>query len=241
MYTTKSIHKNINTNYPQVYNTVGDPYKSNLDELPGRWKQKQFVTQRYPKNSHNGFFVKLEYDSAPYTELAEPYLKTQPLETRKLGFGSKDAFKSSEFTSTKATERYRDMVRQESKFKDRYRDKTKEKELSEQLGRVPREPPRDKQGNKLKEIKFLYDIGRTNVTPFDPNSSRDSFYKIPKHAPVDPTLKGKDPIRRLGSHRPVSTTYGEMAWNHKYEAPQYGQPHCVNKFFDKGHLECKGF
>jgi hypothetical protein len=241
MYSTKSIHKNINPNYPQDYNTV-DPYSSNHDELPERWKSKQFVTQRHPKNAHNGLFSKLEYDSAPYTEFEDSFKNTQPLETRKLGFGSKDAFKCSEFTNTKAMERYRDFIRHESKLMDRYRDKTKEKELLERYGQVSiRETPRDKQGLKLKEPKFLYDIGRTHVTPYDPNSSRASFYKIPKNAPVDPSWKGVDPIRRLGPHRPVSLTYGEMAWSHKYEAPKHGMSNCVDKFFDRGHLECKGF
>lgn len=241
MYSTKSIHKNINPNYPQDYNTV-DPYTSNRDELPERWKLKQFVTQRHPKNAYNGLFSKLEYDSAPYTEFEESFKNTQPLETRKLGFGSKDAFKCSEFTNTKAMERYRDFIRHESKLMDRYRDKTKEKELLERYGQVSmRETPRDKQGVKLKEPKFLYDIGRTHVTPYDPNSSRASFYKIPKNAPVDPSWKGVDPIRRLGPHRPVSLTYGEMAWGHKYEAPKHAMSSCVDKFFDRGHLECKGF
>lgn len=30
MYSTKSIHKNLNPNYPQTYTSIGDPYKSNL-------------------------------------------------------------------------------------------------------------------------------------------------------------------------------------------------------------------
>ena len=51
MYSTKTIHKNINPHYPQGYTSIGDPYSGNNDTLPSRWKEKQFVTQRFPKVS----------------------------------------------------------------------------------------------------------------------------------------------------------------------------------------------
>jgi hypothetical protein len=51
MYSTKTIHKNINPHYPQGYTSIGDPYSGNNDKLPSRWKEKQFVTQRFPKVS----------------------------------------------------------------------------------------------------------------------------------------------------------------------------------------------
>ena len=51
MYSTKSIHKNINPNFPQSYTSIGDPYSGSNDTLPQRWKEKQFVTQRFPKVS----------------------------------------------------------------------------------------------------------------------------------------------------------------------------------------------
>ncbi len=241
MYSTKSIHKDINPNFQQTYTSIGDPYKSSLEELPGRWKKKQFVTQRCPQNAQNGFFMKLSYHSEPYTERAEEYRKSQPLEKRKLGFGSHDAFKSGEFTSTKATERYRTVVRNESNLYTRHRDEDKEKKLLEKLKSRPRELPKDKFGNNLVVPENLYDIGRTHITRYNPNSTHDSFYKIPKHAFVDPKLKGYDPIRRLGSHRPMSTTVGEYAWTHNYGKPEHGQINCVDKFYDKGHIECKGF
>ena len=237
MYSTKTIHKNINPNYPQTYTSIGDPYSSSIEDLPGRWKKKQFVNQRCPKNAQNGFFVKTEYHPEPYTEVAVAYSKSQPLEKRKLGFGSKDAFKSGEFTSTKATERYRDIVRKEKDLLDNHRDLEKEKAILEKCNAEIRLAPKDKNGNNLKEPKFLYDIGRSHVTQFNPNSPHDTFYNLQKHAPVDPKWKGKDPIRRLGTHRPFSATYGEMAWGHKCAKPKFGQSHCVDKFYDRGHLE----
>ncbi len=100
-----------------------------------------------------------------------------------------------------------------------------------------REPPRDKFGNPLKEPAFLYDIGRSHVTPYTPAASSDSFYKAPMHAPVDPKFKGRtDPVRRLGSHKTMNSVIGESAWTHKYSKPQFGVVNCVKKFYDRGHL-----
>ena len=214
------------------------------EKLPGRWKEKQFVTQRCPQNASNGFFTKLQYQPEQYTELAENFRKSQPLDKRKLGFGSRDAFKPGEFTSTKATERYRDTVKNESKLLRRNQNGSS---LSDEAVKKvksfaeARQPPKDKLGNALQEPKFLYDIGRSNVTPYTPNNTHDSFYSLPKHAPVNPKLKGADPIRRLGSHKPMSTTIGEQAWAMKYDKPAFGAVSYVEKFYDRGHIECKGF
>jgi len=235
MYSTKTIHKNVG----QTYTSIGDPYKTTLEALPGRWKEKQFVSQSYPLR--NGYFSRLQYHNEQYTEIAEQYTKTQPLDKRKLGFGSHDAFKSGEFTSTKATERYRDCVRNESKLLDRHRKEERKKLLSMPSSQSTRGPPRDKFGNPLKEPEFLYDIGRSHVTPYTPQDSHDSFYKVPKHAPVDSKLKGKDPVRRLGSHKTMSSMIGEQAWQHTYDKPVFGVVSYVEKFYDRGHLECKGF
>lgn len=241
MYSTKTIHKNINPNYPQTYTSIGDPYKSSIDALPSRWKKKQFVTQRYPVNAENGFFIKVQYHPEPYTELAETYTETQPLDKRKLGFGSHDAFKSGEFTSTKATERYRDLVKRECTLLTKNRDSKKEGALRAHFKKRPKTAPKDRFGRDLIVPRNMYDVGRSRVTPYNPDNAHDSFYTLPKHASVDPKWKGKDPIRRLGPHRPMSATIGELAWGHRYGKPASGQVHLMDKFNDRGHLECRGF
>ena len=230
MYSTKTIHKNIG----QTYTSIGDPYKASVEALPSRWKEKQLVTQTHPLK--NGYFSRLQYHNEEYTEIAEQYRKTQPLDKRKLGFGSHDAFKSGEFTSSKATERYRDCVRKETKMLDRHQRENSEANANgETKTDFPsRKPPKDKFGADLKEPRFLYDIGRNNITPYTPQYSHDSFYKVPKHAPV---VKGKDSVRRLGSHRPMSAVVGEKAWAYKYDKPEFGIVNYVEKFYDKGHLE----
>lgn len=184
--------------------------------------------------------MKLKYDSEPYTETSEKYSKTQPLADRKLGFGSRDASKSGEFTCGKTTERYRGQVKQETKLMESHRDEAKEREI---LDKLPANdatlPPKDRDGKSLAMPTFTYDIGRSTNNwsrkdaAYDPKHYRDCFYSLPKHAKGD--------VRRLGSHRPSSAVIGQYAWKHKYGRPEYGSNNGCEKFFDRGHLEVAGF
>lgn len=208
-----------------------------------------------------GFDSYIHIDCSSTAEISEQYSKTQPLDQRKLGFGSHDATKSGEFTCYKATERYRSVVKQENKLRELHRNASNEKDILS-IKTPPPLPPKDKSGKTLEVPKFTFDVGRTFVTPYNPNTSEflplwssaisyhevnahlfytahDSFYSIPKHAKVDAKLKGKDDIRRLGSHRPTSSTIGEYAWSYNYSKPE----HCRRSHdgFDHGHLECSGF
>jgi hypothetical protein len=80
-------------------------------------------------------------------------------------------------------------------------------------------------GFDYSETVSQYDIGRTRVTPFDPKSKSDSFYKFEDS-------QGK----RLGSYRPVSLDVGDGAWNLVYKPPSHGGRSEVKNFFDKSHL-----
>lgn len=71
-----------------------------------RWRGKKLVTLSHPQNAGSGMFAKVTYASEPYSEM-ERYTKTQPLDSRKKGFGSKDASRRGEFTSFIRTEQYR--------------------------------------------------------------------------------------------------------------------------------------
>lgn len=239
MYSTKVMHKNVG----QTYISIGDPYKSTKtsDLLPGRWKSKQLVIVKKPKNAADGMFSKITYQPDKYSESTELYSKTQPLDKRQKGFGSRDAFKRDEFMNTKATERWRSCLRNEAKLLRRQSQQSDKENDSSSSSSCPtflnsREPPKDKFGEPLSEPGFLYDIGRTHCTPYTPATLSDSFYKVPKHAPVDPKLKGLDPIRRLGSHKTMNSVIGESAWTHKYGKPEFGAVNCVKKFYDRGHL-----
>lgn len=163
------------------------------------------------------------------------YSKTQPLKNRKLGFGSRDASKTGEFTCWKTTERYRSVVKQENKLIESHRNESKEKEILQRLPKGEPLPPKDRDGRSLDMPMFMYDIGRSskslkrsNGDAYDPKSTRDCFYNLPKHAKGD--------IRRLGTHRPSSAVIGQYAWKHQYRRPEYGSSNGCEKFFDRGHL-----
>lgn len=184
------------------------------------------------QNAGNGLFAKQLYASSPYTEISEQYSKTQPLANRKLGFGSRDASKTGEFTCWKTTERYRSAVKQENKLIESHRDESKEKKILSRLPKGAPLAPKDREGNSLNMPTFMYDIGRqvsrSSGGAYDPKSTRDCFYSLPKHAKGD--------VRRLGSHRPSSAEIGRYSGNHQYRRPQYGSPNGCEKFFDRGHL-----
>merc|ERR1719164_339495 len=118
MYADKFIHKNIQCEAGR-YITIGDKYVDKAVVLPARWKEKQFEAPHFPMNAGDGFFghggKPFLYMPDAYTEQL-PYNKTQPQDKRKLGFGTKDAFKADEFTQRIRTEQYRDLLKREQRL-----------------------------------------------------------------------------------------------------------------------------
>jgi len=123
-----------------------------------------------------------------------------------------------------------------------HRDEAKEKAVLEKIPKSDPQPPKDRDGKSLEMPVYMYDIGRNTNTfgndksdsiSYDPKSTKDCFYNIPKHS--------KEDIRRLGSHRPSSTVIGQYAWAQRPTRPTFGSNNGVEKFFDRGHLEVKGF
>ncbi|CAM9967424.1 unnamed protein product [Laminaria digitata] len=139
------------------YITIGDMYKGNKIILPERWKGKGLSVPQLPKNAENGHFSRLEYKSEPYADM-EKFSKTQPLDKRKLGFGTKDAFRPGEFTATIRTEQYRDLLRAEKAIMEKHRDTEKEHAAAEKYEKGFAEQRTFPGG--LKEIEHLYDVGR---------------------------------------------------------------------------------
>ncbi|CAM9855135.1 unnamed protein product, partial [Phaeothamnion confervicola] len=161
-----------------AYITIGDPYKASGDRVPGRWKGKGFQVPLIPKNAENGNFGKLEYRSDPFAEM-ERYTRTQPLDKRKKGFGTKDAFRRGEFTATIRTEQYRDLLKREQRIVDRQHDPAAAAAIIERASK--RHAETRSFPAHLPETNFLYDIGRAHVTAFDPKNTRDRFYTLSMH------------------------------------------------------------
>lgn len=82
-------------------------------KLP-RHKGKQFITVP-PKSTSDGggYFGKFTYTKGEEYIDRTGYLKKQPLESRKLAFGSHDASNRDEFTSHIRTEQYREQLKAE--------------------------------------------------------------------------------------------------------------------------------
>ena len=67
---------------------------------------------------HDGMFKRMEYKGETYVD-QYGYRKEQPIESRKMGFGSHDASKRSEFTLTRRTEQYREQLKAEKLLADK--------------------------------------------------------------------------------------------------------------------------
>ena len=102
--------------------TLGDPYVKAKRDKNVRFNGKQMSVKYCPKNAGLGngtvmptsYFKFYEYKSDPFKPQV-PYSKTQPMEQRKLGFGSHDAHKTDEFTNVIRTETYRYQLKEEYK------------------------------------------------------------------------------------------------------------------------------
>lgn len=229
MYTTKIFNKNVSDitgNVESKYITIGDPYVDQKDTIPARWKSKQFMCDRVPQNAGSGYFGKFEHKGESYQE-TRSYLKTQPLESRKNGFGTRDANRRDEFAATIRTSQYRETLRKEQRIMDAARDGEAEKQMLDTL-RIREEEKRAAEGES-----FLYDIGRSKTTDFNPKCVKDSFYDHKEK------FRG-DVEKNHGPYLPSSLTVGEGIWNAKYDRPAKGSVSATKNFKDNSHLQVKG-
>lgn len=186
-----------------------------------------------PKNEENGNFSKLKYADDGYKE-AEKYLATQPLDSRKNGFGSKDAHKRDEFSNTIATFQYRETLRNENYWSGVDAERNKDKMtamLAERavMDETQRQTMAAQTGFTYSNRVPQFDIGRTRTTEFNPKSTRDTYY----------TFDDEREKRFAGSIKPLSYDIGAMAWDCTYKPPKYGGKSEVKNFNDKSHLTIK--
>lgn len=225
MYSTRLMHKNAVDN--NAYITVGDPFKNPNGNpfragKPGE-KNVPVKTAMVAHNADgNGNFLKLTYMPSGFLE-ATRYLQTQPLANRKLGFGSKDAFKTDEFSNAIRTSQYREGIKKEMVLAKERGQGEKTQALLDEHAKRPKAPAFA--GKNYAEKVSQFDIGRDRVTPFDSKSSKDTYYKFDDKY-------GKN----YGMYRPVSADVGNSAWNQKYQPPAHGGRSEVQNFFDKSHL-----
>ena len=186
-----------------------------------------------PRNEENGNFSKLRYAGDGYKEVNK-YKDTQPLEGRKNGFGSKDAFKRDEFANTIATAQYRETLRKEGFFAGVDAGRMKDKMTTMLAERASMDETA--RGATMQDTGFSYsnrvpqfDIGRTRTTDFNPKATRDTYYTF-----------DDEREKRFGStNKPTSYDVGAVAWEVVYKPPTWGGKSEVKNFNDKSHLTIK--
>ena len=226
MYSTKYFNKNKMDG--NAYMCIGDPYKppvANAFRQPekGAPKPKTFATTMYPKNAENGHFTKIVYHPHKYQE-AYLYINSQPLDSRKQGFGTKDAFKRDEFSNAIRTAQYRASIKSENKHYIKSAE-----ELEEELDKLKAE-------NKTATVSlgtskyggqcYNFDIGRSRVNEYNIKSVKDTYYQFDVE-------NGKF----VGKDLPSSSDYGRGVWEYDYKPPKFGGKSEVKKFSDRSHLK----
>ena len=157
------------------------------------------------------------------------YLKKQPPESRKSGFGSRDATKFDEFSQTIRTQQYRDTLKKEQKIMDAKKDHAAEAAMvakydAAAAAKLEKEGP-----------SYLYDIGRGKTTQFDPKAKKDAYYKAKEKYSLERPIN-------LGPYMTASRDIGAAAWSVAKKRPTpKGAVSGVKDFFDNSHLEIEGF
>jgi len=223
MYSIKRRHPkllDVPDGEPQPFLTVGEPYQDK-SELPERWKGKRMACGGAYQNT----FSKLEYpDGEPYVA-APLYIEAEPIDARKVGFGSKDASKRDEFTSYIRTEQYREVVRKEQPLLEMSQQQQQQQQIQDDKGNT--QTLANTTGNRDKT--FMYDIGRGRTTPFDPKRRRDRYYH--PSAPVN------DGTPRSGPYSLSSEDIGRGMWQVKSMPPRFAPAACQKAFMDNSHLK----
>lgn len=242
MYSSKEVHK-----LQGVAFLGGSSAKAAKEALkvPGRFTGKQLLT-KFPKGGNASMegvlFTKFALGKSDEYAVGNGYLKSHPLDQRKMGFGSHDAPKKDEFMSGQRAEQHKTAMAVAE---------TAEKEGVSRRGGVDAQIER-LQG-RLAEIdaehegfqtqdraeddyvgkvpQRLYDIGRTQqgTTPVFLHDARDQFYSLKRSA---------DKPRHVQRMRTSSNAYGMRAFppgtDHMIKLGGNGGNRST--FVDNGHL-----
>ena len=220
MYSTKELNKNI----AKSYLSQGEPYKDPSFGKHERHKGKQFTTLPSKDTCDGGgYFHKTTYTSDPLQDNTM-YCKSQPVDKRKLGFGTHDAHRRDEFMSHIRTEQYRETLKREAVIADKQKENYGEGDQHDDYGLSD---SKHSFPTGLKETKFLYDIGRNNVTEFNQKSHRDAFYTM---------RKGNASVPRNNGHFVLSSqAIGTGADVVEYK-PVSVKAASTKQFYDRSHL-----
>lgn len=206
-----------------AYITVGDPYQT-PNQNPFRESKVTTGPFKYvgahPKNAENGCFSKLEYKEGG-THGVIAYLGTQPLDQRKQGFGTKDAFRRDEFSNGIRTEQYRATIKKEKMILKLSKGEDDVQKLHMLL--------LENENSLAEEDRiFQFDIS-TRITEFDPKMKKDT-YKRPNTTSAIGTKTSSFGFKT------VSSDWGADFDPTSYQVPEHGGRNTISHFYDKSHI-----
>jgi len=207
-----------------AYTSIGDTYhdpKANVmrERVKGEKAPTPFITKRIPANDGNGYFTRPTYTPHEFKETII-YQKLEPLEKRRNGFGTHDATRWDEFTSTTRSGQFREALKKEIQNLPQPSEEMMRE--TENLSRALTAPASN---FPFRCTVSNFDIGRNQVTDFNPKATRDRYYKM---------ATNRD--KHTGSFRPSSADYGADSWNIEYKPPARGSKTETKNFWDKSHL-----
>jgi hypothetical protein len=225
MYTTKELNPKNSKNFI----STGDPYiSSTKGRTRSSYKGKQLQTSPAKKGQINAaYFASYGYSASGYNKPLD-YRTTQPIDSRKLGFGSRDADRRDEFSSNLRVQQYREKLKKEHEHvKDQLTSGTYRPRSEETHEEAYKKKYRDHPELFQTQVPFcLYPFFKTQSTAFNKKSSRDRFY---------PTLYVSNAGLRRKDKRPTSNqAYGNFT--HNVQRPQYGSKNHMKSFEDSSHL-----
>lgn len=234
MYTSKQVcFKN-----SADFLALNDPFTKpkNIDK---RYKGAQFQTRPLLKGQTVGTFNIFEYASDPYQDNSK-YIITQPPDSRKEGFGSKDANRRDEFSSDVRARQWREKLKQENIYaQTALRSQSVEPRMSE--AQILRKRQREYQqkytlnpGMFQTQVPWnLYDIGKgpegsAGTTPICNKCPREKFYCPHRIG------RGEVTLRRPGTAPTSAKAYGDFVTS--AEKPKFGVISEHKSFYDSSHL-----
>lgn len=203
------------------------PFK---EPVMSRHRQKQFLTTvpKEPFGGKVGFFNPLTYPTGKdrYNDTTG-YLRTQPLDKRLKGFGSRDCKRRDQFTRYVETERYREQLKAEQKVLRRV---------------LPADIPvvSDAALDTARDAAAHTARGRDYVLREIPTNGYDrmraDFTLMDKlHEEKGWRHRRASSARRLGTYKLSSHAVGgDLVWN--VERPEYGNVAATKDFYNRGHI-----
>mgnify|MGYP001321392303 CR=1 FL=1 len=194
------------------YISIGDPYDKKAKATDSREKGAQFKAD-FPKKGVAGALPnealfdkehKWLYGGEKYIDRTM-YLTTQPPDTRKLGFGSRDAYRSDEFTQDMEVQKWRERLRTEMEFAERFSQQQKDSRTAEEIEEAERlaAPPAKRWSHGPAR---LFDVGKEatgGTTPYNPREARDKWYS---HTRV---IEENDGVPHRGGYSTSSIVVGD--------------------------------